>query len=180
MNTSFVKYYFLLSVCLLFSLTTSVFAVDGYKVLKFGMTKQEVIATGFCNFGSSSIISPGIEMVNCIDFKFSGKILVASIFFAENKFLRLGIVLPVDMLESLVAGLSKKYGAPCDRSPQEAFNAVDRFPNRDAYLAYDSNTVFLRIRSNQNGNQSVFLIYSSSLYDTFLVKKQQETLSGDL
>lgn len=165
---------------LLCIISTQSFAVDGYKSLKFGISQEKVLASNLCNFIPVNTGQIGVKGLSCFDFKFGGKTTEAVAFFINNKFLRFVIVPSIDVIEGLSQGLIKKYGAPSSMSTDKEFNAVDSSPNKEAFLAFDDNTIYLKIMSNQVNLQSALLIYTSPLYDILLSKNYQDSLKDDL
>ncbi|SHN92767.1 hypothetical protein BHECKSOX_1369 [Bathymodiolus heckerae thiotrophic gill symbiont] len=121
-----------------------------------------------------------VEYYGCDDFMFGGKAVEAGAFFIDGKFLRFAIVPSVDVAISLMEGLSKKYGSPSSSSTQKEFQSVDALPNREAFLAFDKNTVYLKLMSDENYVQSTILLYTSPSYDVLLLKNQQKSISSDL
>jgi len=155
-------------------------AVDGYKDLKFGATKAVILKNSGYSFLKSSVDQPGVEMYSCVDFKFGNKIVEAAALFVNNKFLRFVIVVPIDQIQGIVANLQEKYGAASSSSPQASFQAVDTHPNTEAFLAFDNNTIYLKISSDSNLIQSALLIYTSPDYDKHILATQKAGFAGDL
>ena len=155
-------------------------AVNGYKNLKFGMPKKEIISSNICTLQKLESGQVGVEYYGCDDFMFGGETVEAGIFFIDDEFLRFAILPSIDVALGLIKGLSQKYGSPSSSSTQKEFEAVDALPNREAFLAYDNNTVFLKLMSDENYIQSAILLYTSPSYDVLLLKNQQESMSDDL
>ncbi|MCP3943498.1 MAG: hypothetical protein GY710_18740 [Desulfobacteraceae bacterium] len=155
-------------------------AVDGYKNLKFGMSIKQIIASNVCTLEKSESGQVGVEFYGCDDFMFGNEAVEAAVFFIDGKFLRFAIVPSVDVALSLVNGLAKKYGNPSSSSTQKEFEAIDTLPNREAFLAYDKNTIYLKLMSDENYIQSAILLYTSPDYDVLLLKNQQKSISNDL
>lgn len=156
------------------------FAIEGYKDLKFGISKEKVIASKICSFNTFNPGQIGVKGIACTDFKFGGKTTNAAAFFINDKFLRFVIEPSIDIIEGLSKGLVKKYGAPSSMSTDNEFNAVDNHPNKEAFLAFDNNTVYLKIMSDKVNIQTTILIYTSPLYDILLSKNQENSLKDDL
>ncbi|MBD5771003.1 hypothetical protein [Marinomonas colpomeniae] len=155
-------------------------AVDGYKDLKFGMSAKQIVASNVCTLQKYESGQIGVEYYGCDDFMFGGEAVEAGAFFIDDKFLRFAIAPSVDVALSLANGLSEKYGSPSSSSTQKEFQAVDALPNREAFLAYDKNTVYLKLMSDENYTQSAILLYTSPSYDILLLKKQDKSISNDL
>ncbi len=161
-------------------LSNTALAVDGYKGLKFGMSTQEVLDQRLCSFESDGIDENGIEAFYCDDFNFGSEITDAAAYFINGKFLRFGILGSMDRAEGLMNGLTAKYGSPSSMSTQEEFQAVDSLPDRSAYIAFDQETVVLKVESDVNFNQSVLLIYTDTDFDKMLLDSQANAMSSDL
>lgn len=155
-------------------------AVDGYQDLKFGMSKKQVFAKQICSLQEYESGYAGVDYFGCMDFTFGGKPVEAGVFFIDDSFLRFVIVPPVDDAFGLMEALSNKFGSPSSSSTQSEFEAVDTHPNREAFLAYDQDTVFLRLMSDENYMQSIFLVYTSPLYEELLVRNQKSSIMSDL
>jgi hypothetical protein len=173
-----VMFLFLIGGILLFNMP--LLAVDGYKDLKFGTTKSEILKKSGYNFIKTPVEQPGVEMYGCQNFTFGNRKVEAAAFFIDNKFLRFVIVAPLDQVQGIVSSLVEKYGPASSSSPEEAFPAVDNFPNREAFLAFDEDTVFFKITSDANREQTALLIYTSPLYDQHLLRLQKAGFKDDL
>ncbi|MHA2937998.1 hypothetical protein ACXJY6_06840 [Vibrio sp. RC27] len=156
------------------------FAIDGYKSLKFGMSKQQVIASDICTLQKLESGQVGVEYYGCSNFNFGGKSVEAGVFFINNELLRVGIVPSVDIVEGVVASLSDKYGPPSSISTEEEFEAVDTLPNRQAFLGFDRDTIYLILESDENYTQSALLVYTSPKYDVLLLENQKNAINEDL
>ncbi len=170
--------------CFVFLITVfivqSAIAAEGYKNLKFGMSKGEVIDDRICTLQEYESDQPGVESYFCDDFSFGGKTVQAGAFFINDEFLRFVIVPPVDVAIGLAKGLSEKYGSPSSSSSQKEFQAIDTLPNREAFIAFDENTIFLKLMSNENYEQSALLIYTSKKYEILLLENQKQSINDDL
>lgn len=155
-------------------------AVDGYKNLKFGMSKQEVLNQNLCTMLEDGIDEQGVETLYCEDLKFGPDITEAAAFFIDGKFLRIAISASLDRAEGLMNGLTQKYGRPSSMSTPAEFDAVDNFPDRAAFVAFDQDTVTIRIDSDADYNQTMFLIYTDRLYEKLLLENQTSAMSSDL
>ncbi|MEJ1358321.1 MAG: hypothetical protein RPU51_09135 [Candidatus Sedimenticola sp. (ex Thyasira tokunagai)] len=157
-----------------------VMAVDGYKGLKFGMTKEQVLESKLCTFEEQSIGQVGVEFYGCRDFMFGGEVVLAGAYFINGKFLRLMIVPSINVAVGLMNGLTDKYGKPSSSSTPQEFTALDTLPNRKAFLAFDRDTIYLNLMSDENYAQSALLFYTTPTFDTLMQKVQQKSMSSDL
>ncbi|MDG1732821.1 MAG: hypothetical protein P8H39_07560 [Thalassotalea sp.] len=176
----FVKVMSLVAIFSVLTLPLKATAVDGYKDLKFGMSKAQIIAKNICTLEDMGTVQDGIEFYGCEDFIFGGELVELGIFFIDDKFLRVAIMPSIDLVAGLSKGLVKKYGSPSSSSTQKQFQAVDAEPNREAFLAFDKDTVFLNITSDEYNMQMALLIYTSPEYEKLMYKMQQESIDGDL
>ncbi len=174
------KWILLITSILMLSPLNQSYAVDGYKDLKFGITKKQVSDSNICSFAEVNSDQVGVEFLSCDDFKFGNRVVEAGAFFINNQFLRFVIVPNVDDAMGIMQGLMKKYGNPSSSSTPKELQAVDSLPNQSAFIAFDSNTVIVRLMSDENHNQSMLLIYTSPQYDILLQNKQQQSVSDDL
>ena len=165
---------------ILFFISSSANAVDGYKDLKFGSRIDEIQASNICSFEPLTDYGTSVKALECSDFKFGEQNVDAAALFINNKFLRFVIDVDVEYSEAIARQLTAKYGAPSSQSPQSDFDGVDRHPNRTAFVAFDSNTVYLEVDSDDNNTQSLMLIYTSPVYDRLLLKNQHQEISNDL
>lgn len=155
-------------------------AVDGYQDLKFGMSQKQVLAKTQCSMQRHESGFAGVEYYGCGDFTFGGKLVEAGAFFIDDTFLRFVIVPPVDDAFGLMEALTNKFGRPSSSSTQAEFEAVDNHPNREAFLAFDQDTVYLRLMSDENYAQNIYLIYTSPQYEKLLVRNQKSSIMDDL
>lgn len=160
--------------------SSSVYAVDGYKDLLFGSQKSDILSKPGYSFVRSQIDQPGVEFYVCQNFKFGDRFVEAGALFVEDKFLRFIIEVPVEQARAVVDGLKSKYGPVSSSSSQAAFEAVDVYPNSEAFLAFDGDTVYFKLSSDNNKKQSAILIYTSPAYDQFLLATEQQGVANDL
>lgn len=155
--------------------------VDGYKNLKFGIKKEFVKKSKLCNF--KEIKQDGgsvVDVMACRDFKFNGINTQAYAYFIDGKFLRFVFEVPNNQFTSLVEALGEKYGKASSGSSREEFQAVDKYPDREAYLSFDKDTIIIMIKSDTTGMQSIGIIYNSPDYDRLLAKKQKAGMRDSL
>ncbi|NVJ66200.1 MAG: hypothetical protein HWE16_06905 [Gammaproteobacteria bacterium] len=174
------KRYLALALGVMAVLSTPVHAVDGYKDLKFGMSLKEVKESGYCDFIQEDSGQKGVDFLGCANLKFSGDEVPAVAFFINDKLLRFGLEPSIDEVMGLMNALANKYGGVSSQSDEQEFNAVDQYPNREAYIAFDNDTVVLKIASDEYGNQGALLMYTSPEYDIQLLKNQEKAFSDDL
>lgn len=158
----------------------SAHAVDGYKNLKFGMSKQEVIKLKPCTLFPGAGAPLGVENQQCVDFVFAGSRVTAAFFFVEEKLERVGFMLEKNQTLGLFESLTKKYGPPSSSSTQAQLNAVDTTPNSSGFVAFDNNTVYLRFMSDAAMRQSGVLIYTSPDYEEKVKAFQAAAADDDI
>lgn len=162
------------------ALSCQALAVDGYKEVKFGTSTKEVMKSGLCSFSPADYGIKGVTSLACEDLPFGGDKVAASAFFIGDKFLRLGIETDVDKAIGLRDSLIKKYGPPSSMSPAKYFSAIDTTPNTQAFMAFDHDTVFIRLDTDEQMTQSATLIYTDPLYEKQLNAHEANALSDDL
>ena len=157
-------------------------AVDGYKDLKFGVSKQQALAHGLCTFQKipKKASQHGAEYYACDDFKFGKRTVDAAIFFINDRFLRFAISPPISSAESIMEGLARKYGAPSYRPKKGAYGFVQRNPNQSVNTTFDDNTVVFTLKSNHKKDLSILLIYTSPQFDRIISQNETKSLSDDL
>jgi len=104
---------------------------------------------------------------------------MAFFYFINDRFLRMAIEVPIDDAIAVVEGLNSKYEIS-SRSPQSTFDAVDIYPNQEAFLAFDRDTIVLKIASDEISNKTAMLLYTSPEFDKLLLESKKESLSDDL
>lgn len=166
---------------LLVIMALPVMAVDGYKDLKFGMTPKEVRKAKVCQFGEMDKDDNQIQMMSCPDFKFSGGKTAGHTLFIDDKLVRVAIELKDEnQFISVLKGLNEKYGAPSMPMSKEAFKAVTTMPNQTADVGFDDNTVFLRLMSSADNEQSYILMYNTSKFNELLDESSAKANRDDL
>ena len=160
--------------------SSSAMAVDGYKNLKFGMSKKEVMASKMCSLVKSLSDHPNTEYYSCDDFLFGGKKTNAGVFFIDGKLMRVAILQSIDMVPGLMSQLSQKYGETESDYEKKDFDEIDTKPNKTLDINFDNKTVTLRLMSDENYNKRAVVMYSSSDFYNQLAKFQQESIKNDL
>lgn len=158
----------------------SAHSVDGYKNMKFGMSKQDIIRMKPCALFPGAGAPLGVENQQCIDFVFAGSRVTAAFFFVEEKLERVGFMLEKNQMMGLFESLTKKYGPPSSSSTQAQLNAVDTTPNSSGFVAFDNNTVYLRFMSDATLRQSGVLIYTSPDYEEKVKAFQAAAANDDI
>lgn len=158
----------------------SAMAVDGYKNLKFGMSKKEVLASKSCSFEQTPSDRPGVETYVCDNLKFGGQKSPAAAYFINGKFYRIAIIQPIDSATIILKQLLQKYGDPIQRPDDQLLQDIYNKPNIQADIIFDNRTVALRLTSDANYNKQALVIYTSLDYEDLLTKSQQESMSNDL
>ena len=179
------RYAYKVSLLTLITFTTVCFAniclaVDGYKKLKFGSSVKQILKNKPCSLSKLKMGDKLVTAYTCQDFIFGGKNVEAIAYFINGKFLRFGILVDTESTPALVQGLTEKYGVPSSSSGTQSFQVVDQRPNTEAFVAYDADTIYLKIMTDANMNQSVLLLYTSPKFDQIRQLKEKKSLQSDL
>ena len=169
-----------LLLCVAGMFSSSAMAVDGYKDIKFGTPKEQVLKSKLCSFEKAPSGQPGVEYYGCSNFKFGGKKVEAAVFFIDGKFMRLAVVQEYDLTPGLLTQLIKKYGDPMELLDKQKFNELESQPNKTLDIMFDNKTVALRLMSDANYNKSALIMYSAADYNDQLIQVQQNSVSNDL
>lgn len=170
-----------LFVCLVGLIFQPAFAVDGYKGVKFGASEAELLSQNLCTMTKGEGYVQGTSMYQCHDFKLGEAVTSAYAYFIDGKFLRFGVDLDWNgNMRSVGSGLVSKYGEASSSSTREEIRAVDTTPNASAYIAFDNDTVYINMESDERMNHSAMLIYSDLSFNSLLEKKRDAALSDDL
>ncbi|HHQ4915634.1 TPA: hypothetical protein ACSPZ8_000516 [Aeromonas hydrophila] len=161
-------------------LSCQVQAVDGYKNVKFGASTKEVMESGLCSFSPVDYGIKGVTSLECDDLPFGGDKVSAAAFFIGDKFLRFAVESDVEKAVGLRDSLIKKYGKPSSMSPAQYFTAIDTTPNTEAFIAFDRDTVFMKLENDEQMKQSVTLLYTDKSYEKLLSSDESSALSEDL
>ncbi len=149
----------LLSIFLLGGLSAHAYAIDGYQDMKFGSSFAQIKAQAKCTLGSPQSVEIG-KMYACNDFTFEGISTTANFFFAGDKFIRLGIRVPIDNLADTLNGLSDKYSTSAVPTTEQ-IEAVRENPNQSVAFQFDKGNIVLYYASDAGGDTSAVLMYSA-------------------
>lgn len=170
-----------LSACLVGLLSQPAIAVDGYKGVKFGASEAELLSKNLCTMTKGPEYVQGVSMYQCNDFKLGAATTNAYAYFIDGKFLRFGIDLDWNgNMKSVGSGLVSKYGEASSSSTREQIRAVDTTPNASAYIAFDNDTVYINMESDERMNYAAMLIYSDLSFNSLFEQKRIAELSNDL
>jgi uncharacterized protein HI_1492 len=158
------------------AISTSSFAVDGYKDLKFGMSLAQVKKSKLCEKGWLEL-KKDLSYV-CFTFKFGKGKSNAIAFFINDKLERIAI--PIDGQGSAVSnGLLEKYGKPS--SMTEGMPTDGKFPPDSRWdFRFDNDTIIYRAAFDSSGKGSEYLIYTTPDFDNKTMEQEKQTISDDL
>ena len=162
-------------------ISLSVFAVDGYKNLKFGMSKQESKDLGLCTFEEfeyqkNKLVS-GLE---CNDLVFKGKKTRAYAYFINDKFLRIVIFVDESDVSSIVSIIRGKYGETTSTLTSEEIRKELSKPENSVWIGFGDNTVYLLMNTDSRLRVTYYLAYSSPTYDSEITKINKKELEDDI
>lgn len=158
------------------AISTSSFAVDGYKDLKFGMSFSQVKKSKLCEKGWLEL-KKDLNYA-CFTFKFGKGTTTAVAFFIDNKLERIAISID-GQVAGIGEGLLKKYGTPS--SATEGFPADGNVPPDSTWdVRFDHDTVVYRLVSDSNGKVSPYLVYTTPNLEKKVLEKEKQKISNDL
>jgi len=169
---------FLVVVMLLFPVAG--WGADGYKNLKWGMSKDAVKKSKLCTFADLKSPNKDIVIQLCKDFVFDGSKTEAFVTFVNNKLLRFGFVVPHDKVDAAVESIGDKYGEPSSLPDSEDAEAVYKLPNKKISVGYDKDTVWIVARSDESNEVSTAIWYTHPDYNAELLKSQKRSMKNDL
>lgn len=155
--------------------STSAFATDGYRDMKFGTSTATVIAQANCTMEEPEEAPIG-KMYSCEDFAFAGKKTEATLFFVNDKFIRIAIAIPDEDVVKTLETLKKKYGVAA-HSTQKEMQDVDLYPNKTAFINFDNNHISMLMTSDEDAESSAALIYSAE--NIMEIQKSRSSVTGD-
>ena len=171
----------LTAITLISSLTmTQLLAIDGYKTLKFEMTKKQAIATKICNLNNTGGSSASQNKLFCFDLIFGKEKVEAELNFIDDRLMRVSLKVALELANGIVNELLVKYGSISSRPSQEEIDALEHYPNRKADLKFDNDTVIMRFETDNRGNQKLLLMYSRADYEGLLIAKHVNKVNDDL
>ncbi|MGC8341830.1 hypothetical protein [Pantoea ananatis] len=164
----------------MFIFSSTSYAVDGYKGVKFGSSLSELKAAKLCSWKKwEGKQTKNLQSYYCQDFNFSGQNTIAFAVFYNDKFQRLAISINQNV-DPVMKALTKKYGTPSSTSSQQDYQDVMKFGG-SVFVKFDNNTVIVAGNYDVDTNkQTGQLIYSSPDYEQLLSKLQQESVENDL
>ena len=161
---------------------TQLYAVEGYKNLKFGMTKDEVMKSGLCTF--TDIIKdkeqPYLESIKCTDLKMNGKNTTAFAYFIENKFLRIGIGFDIKDASAITNLIVKKYGYRTSPKGDLHLEKKVIIPNNSTWIGFDNDTVFMLFETDNLLNITPYLVYTSPLFNELILERKKIGFADDI
>jgi len=164
----------------LLAFSASSMAVDGYKNLKFGMSRQDVLATKTCSFRKSPSDDKGVDTYFCTNFKVGGKRTNALVLFIDGKLARFGFNQPANDALAIMQAMKDKYGDPIDPPSMDQLQALERVPNDSVDINFDNNTVTIRLTTDDDLNQNMLILYSAADFDQKMIALKNAQISSDL
>lgn len=169
--------------CLLIYLTSChpVYAVDGYKDIKFGTSLEDFKKHDICH--SMSCIQKtinGVEALFLTDFYFYGSQVTVNAFFIDDKFLRFVIPISYEDRHHMLTALSNKYGVMSSQPSSDTIDNFSKLPNQEMGYGFDNDTVCLRYVTDEYYAKTMLLIYTSHLFDKRYKELRNKILINDL
>lgn len=153
--------------------------VDGYKGVKFGSSFNDLNTANICSWQEKKDKLKGVNSYYCDDFKFSGKDTIAAAFFINGRFERFAIVLEQDF-GAVLEVLKKKYGRP---SLTVTLEDIEKYQSQGGSLSmqFDNNTIILNAsRENPSEKEKIFLVYTTTEFESLYKKIQASALENDI
>src|ERR1035437_1304768 len=158
-------------------LTRLASAVDGYKDFEFGISVGEVKKIVKIPLSRKDSGNDVVWYLSTVEgFPFGGKKVPISFGFVGGKLLRVALKIPTDKTGSIINSLTEKYGPSSSSSGLESMVTLDSTPNAEAYVAFDGDTVFVKITSDESMQQRALLIYTSPEYDRHVLQSQKKSV----
>lgn len=153
----------------LLSYISTIFAVTGYKDLKFGMSREDVLKSGICNFDENikEANEPWMEQLRCRDLKVGDKKKIAAAIFIQGKLVRFTIFIELSELYEVVKNANEIYGPT---SSELGYLGLINIPGNDVWAGFDNDTVMIRVYTTQDLVVMPYLFYQVHNYDYLLSK----------
>lgn len=153
----------------LISYISTIYAVEGYKGLKFGISKEETIKSGICSFKEfpKNKSEPWFEKIRCLDLKLGNKDKFAVAIFVRDKFVRFVILIELSDIPDIVETSNELYGPLSSwyGSPENIYD-----PGNDTGIKYDNDTLIITVRTNKDSLIFPYLNYQIEGYDDLINK----------
>lgn len=158
-------------------MASNVFAVDGYKEFKFGMTKEQAKKAYKCNWYKDP--TPDMDILACDKYPFSKKKVPIGLIFIDEKLERVILVMdgPLGNEQGIIKGLNEKYSLS---TPVDSHRLASLYPNDVIDTKWDEDTVIFRYVVDNLRNIQMLLMYSAADFDEKLIKSQQDSTKSDL
>ncbi|OOF40627.1 hypothetical protein BKK49_00490 [Rodentibacter rarus] len=153
-----------------FTISTSSFAVDGYKNWKFEMTEKEAREVHKCQWYKDD------GFLACDDFTFGGTNTGVGLLFIDDKLKNIFIQVPTEMAGGTLTKLMEKYKVLSRPSTKEL---RDQKPNMPFDFIFEDGSITFRAVYDGNANEEDFLIYGKD-FDRNYLKLQNNKLKDDL
>ena len=157
------------------TLSMGAWAVDGYKDLKFNMSRADVIKSKLCSFKVDET-----DSWQCNNLKFGNKNTIAFAYFIGDRLKRVAILIDVDSIMGVATGLMEKYGPVSSMSEQEEWNAVDTTNGAEAYMRFDNDSIIIKVTKHETFGQVAMLIYTTPDYQALVRERQGAAVADDL
>lgn len=143
-------------------LPCSVWAIDGYKNWKFGMSVTEAKQQYKCQWKKSSekLLPLVNEIYKCNNFKFQGSTVRASLVFSpQNGLVRILIEIPENLSNEVFEALRNKYKIDKDKLPSED-TVRNPSPNSVIDFSFEDESVIFRVQTYEDMEYLYSVMYS--------------------
>ncbi|MGL4886562.1 MAG: hypothetical protein ACRC4V_09510 [Aeromonas veronii] len=163
----------------LLAAANTTYAVDGYKDLKFGMAKEQFVATKTCTLQDGDR-NDAVSVLFCEDFRFGKSDIEAGFYFINERLEGLTLYIGVDNFLGIASSLKQKYGKVSSSSTKKEFEVFDHSGAGSVFVAFAQDTVRLMATSDEAGEQDATLSYLSDTYIKKMASAQASEVEKDL
>jgi hypothetical protein len=151
-----------------------VFAADGFKDLKFGMSFLEVEAKKYCRLEYKETSEKAVDVYLCNNLKLGQHTRSAQLFFINKKFQKIMITVGkrYSDMELAASFLKDEFGSPSSMFDIRAIQAFNAGIRDDLSIGFDQNTVLLKL-AKIGARGEVTLTYSNPDFYTLVLAEKR-------
>jgi hypothetical protein len=151
-----------------------VFAADGFKDLKFGMSLSEVQAKKYCRLEYKETSEKTVDVYVCNNLYLGKQIRSAQFFFINKKFQKIIITVGKNYsdMELAASFLRDEFGSPSSIFDIRAIQAFNAGIRDDLSIGFDQNTVLLKL-AKIGVRGEVTLTYSNPVFYALMLAEKR-------